>query len=116
MGSRFRLKCETEALCDRRMSEESYAQFEAMLDRAMKGSGDSQPKSLLKGKNTVRSTLYLWWPSCEAGLSRVDMSVSCHEPCHAASSQDGSPTAFELSESVALLQLFMSMPMPAFAS
>ncbi|EIE21016.1 hypothetical protein COCSUDRAFT_43382 [Coccomyxa subellipsoidea C-169] len=38
---------------ERRMSEESYAQFEAMLDRAMKGSGDSQPKSLLKGKNTV---------------------------------------------------------------
>lgn len=94
------------------MSEESYAQFEAMLDRAMKGSGDSQPKSLLKGKNTVRSILCLCWPSCEAGLSRVDMPLSCHEPCHAALSQHGSSTAFELSESVALQQMFMSMPMP----
>ena len=39
----------------RRITEESYAQFEAMLNSAMKGSGDSQPRALVKGKNTVRS-------------------------------------------------------------
>ncbi|CAL8469136.1 g8677 [Coccomyxa elongata] len=38
---------------ERRFTEESYAQFEALLDGAMKGSGDSQPRALVKGKNTV---------------------------------------------------------------
>lgn len=39
----------------RRISEESYAQFEAMLERAMSGSEGSQPRALIRGKNTVRS-------------------------------------------------------------
>lgn len=42
-------------MCSRQFTE-SYAQFEAMLDGAMKGSGDSQPRALVKGKNTVRSS------------------------------------------------------------
>lgn len=44
-------------LCSRRFTEESYAQFEAMLNGAMKGSGDSQPRALVKGKNTVRNRM-----------------------------------------------------------
>ncbi|BDA45124.1 hypothetical protein COCOBI_06-6040 [Coccomyxa sp. Obi] len=38
---------------ERQFTEESYTQFEAMLNSAMKGSGDSQPRALVKGKNTV---------------------------------------------------------------